>query len=91
MHHDPVLRRKRGLFNSIGQALKVVTGTMDADDQQYYEEKINTIALDNRQIYQLEKDQLTIIQSTLWGVNKTTLEMKRNEDLRTEAYKYLEN
>lgn len=83
-------RKKRGLFNSFGQALKIVTGTMDADDEEYYNEKINTIALDNRRIYQLEKDQLTIIQSTLWGVNKTTAEMKNNQDILSEGYKYLE-
>lgn len=91
MHQDLHTRKKRGLFDSIGRALKIVTGTMDADDESYYEDKINTITLDNRRTYQLEKDQLTIIQSTLWGVNKTTLEMKHNQDLLSESYKYLED
>lgn len=34
MHQDS--RRKGGLFNSIGQVLKVVTGTMHSDDEAYY-------------------------------------------------------
>lgn len=62
-------RTKRGLFNSFGHhfcLIKTIIGNMDADDEEYFDEKINTVALDNKRIYQLEKDQLTIIQSTLW-------------------------
>lgn len=87
-HQDTHLGTKRVLFNSLGQGLRLITGTMAADDKEYYNEKINTISLDNRKIYQLERDKLTIIQSTLWTVNKTTLEMKQNQDTLTEAYKY---
>lgn len=90
IHTDTITRNKRGIFNSLGRALKIITGTMDSDDEDYYNEKINTVALDNKRIYQLEKDQLTIIQSTLWGVNKTTSEIKGNQDLLTKAYQYLE-
>lgn len=32
MHHDPEVRRKRAVFDSLGRALKIVTGTMDVDD-----------------------------------------------------------
>lgn len=79
-------KTKRGLFNSFGRFIKTITGNMDADDEEYYDEKINTIALDNKRIYQLEKDQLTIIQSTLWAVNKTTLEMQENENILSKSY-----
>lgn len=83
-------RSKRGIFDSLGSGLKFITGNMDADDEQYYNEKINTIAMDNKRVYQLEKDQLTVIQSTLWAVNKTTLEMQENQELLTKSYQYLE-
>lgn len=83
-------RQKRGLFDSVGHVLKMITGNMDSNDEAYYNEKINTIAMDNKHIYQLEKDQLTIIQNTLWAVNKTTLDMQENQDTLSKSYKYLE-
>lgn len=83
-------RTKRGLFNSLGKVVKFITGNMDADDADYYNAKLNTIALDNKNIYQLEREQLTLVQNTLWAVNKTTLNMQDNQSSLIKAHKYLE-
>ena len=58
-------REKGGLFNSLGRVVKIITANMDADDEEYFDEKINRITLHSKRIYQLEKDQLTILQCTL--------------------------
>lgn len=90
VHNDRV---KRGIFNTLdtlGRGVKLITGNMDADDEQYFNEKIDTIALDNKRIHQLERDQLTVIQSTLWAVNKTSLNIQENQEALTKAYKYLD-
>lgn len=44
VHNDRV---KRGIFNTLGRGVKLITGNIDADDEQYFNEKIDTIALDN--------------------------------------------
>lgn len=83
-------RSKRGLFDGLGKVIKTITGNMDSDDQEYFDEKLNTLALDNKRIFQMEREQLTIIQSTLWAVNKTTSQIKDNQDLLAKSYKFLE-
>lgn len=81
IHHE--------LLDSLGRGIKLITGNLDKDDEDYFNDKINSLVLDSRHIYQLERDQLTIIQSTLWTVNKTTLEMQENEQLLAKSFKYL--
>lgn len=53
---------------------------MDADDEDYCNEKINNIILVNKRIYQLEKDQLIIIQNTLICSKSNNFENKENQD-----------
>lgn len=72
---------KRELFDGLGKVIKTITSNMDSDDQEYFDEKLNTLALDNKQIFQMEREQLTIIQNTLWAVNKTTLNILKKQDV----------
>lgn len=74
-------RVKRGLFYIVVSVVKLLTGNTNTDDQDYYDKHIDIIVLDNKRICKLGKDQLTIIQSTLWTVNNTTLEMQENQDV----------
>lgn len=61
---------------------------MDSDDAEYYNKKISTIDSNQHHIYQLEKDQLTVVKHTLTAVNHTVRDFKNNQDimLQTEAY-----
>lgn len=73
-------RRKRGLINSIGFGLKTLFGTMDSDDAEYYNEKISTIDSNQHRVYQLEKDQLTLVRRTLKEVSYTLTDVKDNQN-----------
>ena len=41
---EPQNRERRGLINSIGSALKVIAGTLDASDAEYFSSKIEQIS-----------------------------------------------
>lgn len=84
-------RAKRGLFDSIGFGLKALFGTMDSDDAEYYNEKISSIDSNQHRIYQLEKDQLTVVKHTLTAINHTMRDFKNNQDVILQAEEYLKN
>lgn len=73
-------RLKRGLFNTIGFGLKTLFGTMDNDDAEYYNEKISTIDSNQHRIYQLEKDQLTLVKQTLRDASYTLTDVRNNQN-----------
>lgn len=73
-------RKRRGIFNSIGFGLKTLFGTMDSDDAEYYNEKISTIDSNQGRVYQLEKDQLTLVRRTLADVKHTLKDINTNQD-----------
>lgn len=71
-------RIKRGILNTLGRGVKLITSNMDANDKQCFTKKVDRIiALVSKRIYHLERDQLTVIQSTLWAVNKIYRKTKR--------------
>lgn len=84
-------RSRRGIFNSIGFGLKTLFGTMDSDDAEYYNEKISTIDSNQHRIYQLEKDQLTVVKHTVTAINHTMRDFKNNQDIILQAEEYLKN
>ena len=81
-------RSKRGIFNTVGFGLKTLFGTMDSEDAEYFNEKISTLDSNQHRVYQLEKDQLTVVKNTLTAINHTMRDFKNNQDviLRTEDY-----
>lgn len=85
-----VPRTKRGIFNSIGFGLKTLFGTMDSDDAEYYNEKISTIDSNQHRVYQLEKDQLTVVKHTLTAINHTMRDFKNNQDVILQTEEYLQ-
>lgn len=87
----PQTRSKRGIFNPIGFGLKTLFGTMDNDDAEYYNEKISTIDSNQHRIYQLEKDQLTVVRHTLTAINHTLRDFKTNQDVILQAEEYLKD
>lgn len=83
-------RNKRGLVNTIGTGLKTLFGTMDSDDAEYYNEKISTLDSNQHRVYQLEKDQLTVVKNTLSDVTHTFRDFKMNQDTIIKTQDYLE-
>ena len=82
-------RSRRGVFNSIGFGLKLLFGTMDSDDAEYYNEKISSVDINQHRIYQLEKDQLMVVKHTLTAINHTMRDFKNNQDVMLQTEEYL--
>lgn len=58
-------RLKRGVFDFVGQIAKVLFGTLDSSDAEYYNEQIDLTYNNSRQITNLYKKQISIIQATI--------------------------
>jgi hypothetical protein len=74
-------RRRRGLFNFIGEASKVLFGTLDSDDADYYNEQIKRFEENGEDIASLMKQQLSITKAALGTFNETISDMEYNNDL----------
>jgi hypothetical protein len=57
-------RVKRGALNFVGQISKVLFGTMDEDDAQYYNDQIEHIERTSDSLRCLLKQQLTVVKSS---------------------------
>lgn len=83
-------RRRRGIFNVIGTGLKTLFGTMDNDDAEYLNEKISTIDSNQHRVYQLEKDQLTVVKNTVSDITHTFRDFRDNQETIIKTQNYLE-
>jgi RNA binding exosome subunit len=57
---------KRGLFNFVGKISKSLFGTVDGEDAQFYHDQIERFDQGTATLIQLDKQQLIIVQSTLY-------------------------
>ena len=65
------LRKRRGALNFIGQISKILFGTLDADDADYYNEQINQFEKNSEDLTNLMKQQLSIVRASLGTFNDT--------------------
>ena len=72
-------RRRRGVFNFIGEISKVLFGTLDNEDATYYNEQIKHFEENSDDMTKLLK-QLVIVRSTLGTVNHTLIDMEYNQE-----------
>ena len=72
-------RKKRGLFNFIGGLSKILFGTLDDEDANYYTDKIKQLENEQLDFLKLSKEQITVVRSTLRSVNSTLLTVSENE------------
>ena len=73
-------RTKRGLFDFVGKVSKILFGTMDGDDAQFYNEQIEHFERSSDSLTHLLKQQVTIVRSTLGAINETLNDVTYNED-----------
>jgi hypothetical protein len=59
--HEQETRRKRGIFNFIGELSKILSGTMDKDDEKYYNEQIKEFEQNSADMTTLLKQQLNLV------------------------------
>lgn len=58
-------RKKRGVFDFVGQIAKILFGTLDSTDADYYNDQIDLVYNNSKQLTDLYKKQINIIQSTI--------------------------
>jgi hypothetical protein len=87
-------RRRRGVFNFIGEVSKVLFGTLDNEDATYYNEQIKHFEENSDDLTRLLRQQLVVVRSTLGTINDTLIDMETNqENVRaglTQVKKFLE-
>jgi len=72
-------RWKRGLLNFIGELSKILFGTMDEDDEKYYNEQINLFEQNSADMTTLLKQQLNVMKFSLGAANNTLMDIAFNE------------
>lgn len=72
-------RSKRGLVNGIGSIFKSITGNLDYADGEYFNECINKVTRDEREIEQLLKNQISVTSSVLRNFNSTIQQFQIDE------------
>jgi hypothetical protein len=78
-------RKKRGVFNFIGELSKILSGTTDEDNAKYYNEQIKLFEQNSEGMNTLLKQQLTIIRSSLGAVNSSLAEVEYKGNLMEEG------
>jgi hypothetical protein len=83
---DPIQSRyKRGVFNFIGGISKILFGTLDNEDANYYSDKIASLEKEQVDFLKLSKEQVTVVKSTLRSLNSTLLAVSDNERILSEG------
>lgn len=72
-------RIKRGMIDTVGEAAKVLFGTMDHDDAMYYDDKIKEASYNQHELSKLEKEQAAVMISTIKIINKTINDVNNNQ------------
>jgi hypothetical protein len=88
-------RKRRGVFNFIGEISKVLFGTLDTEEANYYNEQIKHFEENSNDITKLLKQQLFVVKSSLGAINNTLTDMEYNEEKvktgLTQIKNYLES
>jgi len=72
-------RYKRGVFNFIGRINKILFGTLNNEDANYYTDKISHLENAQLDFLKLSKEQIVVVKTTIRSVNSTLLTVSENE------------
>ena len=64
-------RYKRGILNGVGSIWKAISGNLDAADGEYFNDCIDKLEKDDREIQALLKNQIHIVSTTIKNFNNT--------------------
>jgi hypothetical protein len=73
------------MFNFIGGINKILFGTLDNEDTNYYSDKINTLKREQIEFLKLSKEQITVVKSTLRSLNSSFLAASENESILSKG------
>jgi hypothetical protein len=60
---NSLVRKKRGLFNFIGQISHSLFGILDSDDEEFFSQKISQLDGDQSDMIKLSKEQMVVVKS----------------------------
>lgn len=83
----PKYRQKRGLINIFGTGLKYLYGTMDNDDREEIEEKLEILATNDHNLIEQSSKQIRINQHFDEQLNNLTI--LRNEQTKLISHQYV--
>jgi hypothetical protein len=69
-------RKRRGALNFVGEISKVLFGTLDEDDADYYNKQIKHFEEETGDMTSIMNQQLSIIKAPLGTVNSTICDME---------------
>lgn len=72
-------RKRRGILNGLGTIWKSITGNLDASDGEYFNECINKVSRDEREIENLLKNQISVTTSVIKNFNATIQSLQIDE------------
>lgn len=77
----PSIRVKRGLFNGLGNVIKVISGNLDADDALRYDEAISALQNSQQEIVNNLNQQISLTSDIIQNFNETMNLIKHNQDI----------
>ena len=81
MTQDSVSRRKkRGVFNLVGEISKILFGTMDDHGANYYADKVSQLEREKLDFLKITREQISVVKATPRSVNSTLRTVLENEE-----------
>lgn len=84
------IRTKRGIINGLGSLWKAITGNLDSEDGEYYDECIDKLEKDEKQMQDLMKNQIQVTMSTIKNFNHTIRQLQIDEENFNKDIKEIE-
>lgn len=72
-------RHKRGIVNGLGSILKIITGNLDQEDAQKYDDQISFLTKNHDKIKSILSEQVTILNSTITNFNNIITNISHNQ------------
>lgn len=88
MSHNRV---KRGWFNLVGSTFKTVFGTLDQNDAEYYNKAIDNVNENEKNLVNLLKQQVQVVQTTITNFNHTINDLNKNREFFSLNFEHLTN
>lgn len=81
----PHERNKRGLLNVVGKGLKILTGTMDSDDESIIKEKLEILSKTNHDLVNESNKQITINSKISEQIRNISEHINKQQKTITDA------
>ena len=78
-------RKKRGVFNLVGDISKILFGTMDDHDANYYADKVSQLEREQLDFLKITREQISVVKATLRSVNSTLRTVLENEKILSKG------